>query len=101
MRLFGYLRLIPALLRLLVQVGWTLAGVGPSKWRARQAYRNALRRAGLPEPFIAELVADYDLSFGSLLRGGLSRFGVRRPRPKMVSRLDSSSRHRHSCSKHM
>lgn len=71
--LLGWLRLAPAVLRLLLRVGWALAGVGLAKRRALHAYEETLRRAGLPEPSIAELVADYDLGLGELLRRGRAR----------------------------
>jgi hypothetical protein len=87
MRLLGYLRLIPSLFWLAVRLIWVALGIAVAKRGARRAYAKALRRAGLPEPFISELVADYNLSFSRLLRRGLSRSRVRRPRPKMVSRL--------------
>jgi len=77
LRLLGYLRLILAILRLVVRVGWTLAGVGPAKRRALRVYERTLRRAGLPEPFVSELVADYDLGLRELLRGGLVRLRAR------------------------
>jgi hypothetical protein len=76
MRLLGYARLIPPILRLLIRVGWAVMGVGLAKRRALRVYEETLRREGLPEPFIAELVASYDLSFSKLLRRGLSRISV-------------------------
>jgi len=68
MRLLGYVRLISTVLWLALRVGWALVEVGLGKRRALRAYERTLRRAGLPKPFIAELVADYDLKLGELLR---------------------------------
>lgn len=77
MRRLRYARLIPPLLRLLAQLSWAVLGIAVAKRRALRVYRRTLRRAKLPEPFIAELVANYDLSFSKLLRGGLSKFRAR------------------------
>jgi beta-phosphoglucomutase-like phosphatase (HAD superfamily) len=77
MRLLRYVRLIPPLLRLLAQLGWLALGMAVAKRGARHAYKKALERAGLPEPFIAELVTDYNLSFRGLLRSRCSRSGRR------------------------
>jgi len=74
MRFLRYVRLIPLLLWLLVRLGGVALGIGLAKRRALRAYEETLRHEGLPRPFIAQLVADYDLRFGELLRGGLSRF---------------------------
>lgn len=73
LRFLRYLRLSPAVLRLLLRLGWTLAGIGLAKRRALRVYEETLRREGLPEPFIAELITDYDLRLGEFLRGAWSR----------------------------
>jgi len=77
MRFLRYVRLIPLLLWLLLRLGGVALGIELAKRRALRAYEETLRRAGLPEPFVAQLVADYDLGFGKLLRDGLSRFRAR------------------------
>jgi len=55
----------------------TLLGIGPAKRRALRTYEEILKREGLPEPFVAQLVAVYNLGFGKLLRRGFSRFRAR------------------------
>lgn len=72
MKLLGYLRLIPPLLGLLTRLSWLALGTAVEKRRALRAFRRTLRHAGLPEPFISKLAADYNLSFSKLLRGRLS-----------------------------
>ena len=89
-KLLGYVGLIPAILRLMGRLGWALTGVRLAKRRALRAYEKTLRREGLPEPFISELVADYDLSLGKLLRGGLTRLQPAKGR----SRQKASERRR-------
>jgi len=77
MRFLRYVRLIPLLLWLLLRLGGVALGIGLAKRRALRVYENTLRREGLPEPFIAELVADYNLGFGELLRSGLAQIRVK------------------------
>ena len=54
--------------RILVRLGRVVFGTGLAKRRAVRAYEQTLRRQGLPEPIIASLVADYDLSLVRLLK---------------------------------
>lgn len=53
---------------LLLRLGWLALTVSWSKYRAVRRYERELRRAGLPDPVVRELVASYNISLGDFVR---------------------------------
>jgi len=63
---------------LLLKLGWLALTLGWSKYWAVRRYERELRRAGVPSPVVQELVSDYNISLGDLVRGGWQRRPRRR-----------------------
>lgn len=63
---------------LLLKLGWLALTLGWSKYWAVRRYERELRRAGVPSPVVQELVSEYNISLGDLVRGGWQRRPRRR-----------------------
>ena len=58
---------------LLLKLGWLALTLGWGKYWAVRRYERELRRAGLPNSVVRELVAAYNISLGDLVRAGWHR----------------------------
>jgi hypothetical protein len=63
---------------LFLKLGWLALTLGWSKYWAVRRYERELRRAGLPNSAVRDLVAAYSVSLGDLVRAGWRRA----PRPR-------------------